>query len=57
MMSNSWNPIVFHVPSISAFRVLEHGGNRNAAATQLEGLAMPEAVAKLYAAVDEYLDS
>ncbi len=33
------------------------GGNRNAAATQLEGLAMPEAVAKLYAAVDEYLDS
>ena len=22
MMSNSWKPIVFHVPSISAFRVL-----------------------------------
>lgn len=33
------------------------GGNRNAAAAQLEGLSLPEAVTKLFAAVDEYLDS
>lgn len=33
------------------------GGNRNAAAAQLEGLKLPEAVTKLFAAVDEYLDS
>lgn len=33
------------------------GGNRNAAAAQLEGMSLPEAVNKLYSAVDEYLDS
>ncbi len=33
------------------------GGNRNAAAAQLEGMSLPEAVDKLYAAVDEYMDS
>jgi c-di-AMP phosphodiesterase-like protein len=33
------------------------GGNRNAAAAQLDGLELNAAVDKLYAAVDEYLDS
>jgi c-di-AMP phosphodiesterase-like protein len=33
------------------------GGNRNAAAAQIEGMSLQEAVKKLYSAVDEYLDS
>ena len=33
------------------------GGNRNAAAAQLDGTSLPEAVNRLYSAVDEYLDN
>lgn len=33
------------------------GGNRAAAAAQINGLTLKQAVEKLYAAIDEYIDS